>query len=82
MVKDLISSHTEHEITSDSEISRKEFAGTASKYARYEPINTVSEIQSLLNELLMCENCALSPNGYSTFFEIPKCDFIKRFGRL
>lgn len=60
----------------------KKFAGLAAKYAKYEPPSTEPEMQALLSELLACENCTIGPNGYSTFFELPKCDFVKRFGHL
>lgn len=81
MIKDLLAANVQYD-SINNESTRREFAGLASKYARYESPKSAEEIQSLLNELLVCETCTVSPNGYSTFFEIPKCDFIKRFGQV
>ncbi len=82
MIQELISAATQYDFTKNTDINKKQFASLASKYAKYKHKTTEKEIQDLLYELLLCENCSLCPNGYSTFFELPKCDFIKRFGRL
>jgi DNA mismatch repair ATPase MutL len=55
------------------------FAKIAAQHAKYEQYVTADEICGLAVELLKCERSSLGPNGEVTFFEIPKCDFLKRF---
>jgi DNA mismatch repair ATPase MutL len=55
------------------------FAKIASQHARCEQYTTGDDISALVDKLLQCDNSQRGPSGEATFFEIPKCDFLKRF---
>lgn len=78
-VRDVIQSLAELDFSGNAPFADEKFSKIASKYARYEQYETGNDITNLARELLKCENFLRGPGGETPFFEMPKCDFLKRF---
>jgi DNA mismatch repair protein MutL len=78
-VRDVVQSSAEYDFSEDAKSVDEKFSKIASQYAKYEHYTTGDDIIDLASSLLKCENFSRGPSGEAPFFEIPKCDFLKRF---
>ncbi|MDR2720787.1 MAG: DNA mismatch repair endonuclease MutL [Puniceicoccales bacterium] len=78
-VRDVVQSLAELDFNEATPSVDEKFSKIASKYARYEQYETGDDIIDLARKLLKCDNFLHGSNGETPFFEMPKCDFLKRF---
>jgi DNA mismatch repair protein MutL len=78
-IRDIVQASVECDFNSNAESVDEIFSKIAAQHAKYEQYATGSDISGLASELLKCEQISRGTNGATPFFEIPKCDFLKRF---
>jgi DNA mismatch repair protein MutL len=78
-VRDVVKSSSECDFNGDAQSGDEKFSKIASQYAKYEQYETGDDVINLACELLKCENFSRGPSGETPFFEMPKCDFLRRF---
>jgi DNA mismatch repair protein MutL len=81
-VRDIIQASTEYDFDKNIESVDENFSKIAAKHAKYEQYATADDVCNLARELLECEQISRGTDGETPFFEIPKCDFLKRFSFL
>jgi DNA mismatch repair protein MutL len=78
-IRDVVQSSSEYDFNEKTTSTEENFFKIASRHAKYEHYITGDSITALANELLKCENFSRGPDGETPFFEIAKCDVLKRF---
>ncbi|MDR0679856.1 MAG: DNA mismatch repair endonuclease MutL [Puniceicoccales bacterium] len=78
-IRDVVQSSSEYDFNEKTTSTEESFFKIASRHAKYEHYTTGDSITALANELLKCENFSRGPDGETPFFEIARCDFLKRF---